>query len=396
MKQFKNTIRYLIVGIIVVSLYTISTPLGNCNIIFNSESQDTIKLKELDKLQSEINNYNKIAFQFDSIFERKVKAEDTLKVHKKNLTDIELKCSLLKQELKYEEVDSCEKSLNRKLELLYREKESLNNSIKSLNRIIIREEKEVIEIQKKHEIQVNKIQQYVVGINGSYKIKFKGCWYYLFIVNIDSSQILMHHKDSLTKKPYKTIDNVYKALSRGKLKPLMITNAGMYTQSFEPQGLYIEQFKELYPIDTTRPNNDNFYLKPNGVFYLDQMNKPYINTTEDFLNKYRSKKVKVKFATQSGPMLLINGQIHPVFTVNSSNRKIRSGVGITIDKKVVFAISLGEVNFYDFANLFKDIFTCNDALFLDGAISRMFLFDKDPQERGGNFGPIISVVKRTK
>lgn len=374
----------------------IAIPVSKSNIIFNAEWQDTSKTKGLDALQNLLNSYNKIAFENDYVVEKLLKTKELIEAKKNDLITKNHQFELLSQELKCEEIDSCKKNLNKKIESLKKQKKVLKNDIDSLNGNIVINNKLSIEIQRRQEAEANKIQQNTAEITGSRKVKYKGGWYYLFIVDMDSCELLMHHRDSLTKRPYKTIDNVYKALSKSKLNPLMITNAGMYTHSFEPQGLYIEQFKELYPVDTTRPNNDNFYLKPNGVFYLDQLNKPYVNTTEDFLIKYRSKSVKVKFATQSGPMLLINGKIHPVFTVNSNNRKIRSGIGIINNKKVVFAISLDEVNFYDFANLFKDLFNCKDALFLDGAISRMFLSDKAPQEKGGNFGPIISVVKRTK
>ena len=105
-------------------------------------------------------------------------------------------------------------------------------------------------------------------------------------------------------------------------------------------------------------------------------------------------KIKVKLATQSGPMLLINGATHPKFTQGSTNEKIRSGVGKINDKKVIFAITIDESNFYEFAIFFKEIFGCKDALFLDGAISQMYLKDVSPHLTGGNFGAMISVSKK--
>lgn len=396
MKVLKNIIKSVVIGAIIVSFFVISTPESQSSVISIGEKQEPHGTKASDSLQGVLNNYNKIALFNDSLIEKKVKTIDLLEAKQSELKAINLKSELLNQELHCEKIDSCRKILVRKIEVLKNQKGELTQAIATLNDRLEIEKKVSAKKSNEQEEYLLKVQQFASEISGSRKIKYKGNWYYLFVVNTDSCQILMHHKDSLTKKPYNTINNVYKALVKSNLKPLMITNAGMYTASYEPQGLFIENYKELYPIDTTRPNDNNFYIKPNGVFYLDGANKPFINTTENFLSKYRSKSIKVKFATQSGPMLLINGKIHPVFTINSSNRKIRSGVGIINNKKVVFAISIDEANFYDFASLFKDLFKCKDALFLDGAISKMFLFDKAPQEKGGAFGPIISVVKSTK
>ena len=78
----------------------------------------------------------------------------------------------------------------------------------------------------------------------------------------------------------------------------------------------------------------------------------------------------------------------------SVNKKLRSGVGLISSKKVVFIISEGEVNFYDFAVLFKSVFNCQNALFLDGAISMMYLRDKLPNEIGGHFCTLISATRK--
>jgi len=92
--------------------------------------------------------------------------------------------------------------------------------------------------------------------------------------------------------------------------------------------------------------------------------------------------------------LLIDGEIHKKFREGSTNFNIRSGVGIINEKKIVFAISLTEVNFYDFAMFFKEIFNCKNALYLDGAISKMYLYDIAPKTIDGRFGPMISVSRK--
>ena len=158
--------------------------------------------------------------------------------------------------------------------------------------------------------------------------------------------------------------------------------------------MFIEQYELLKPLDLRSPKTDaNFYLKPNGVYFIDSLRVSHIKTSEDFQKIVESKNVVVKYATQSGPMLLTDGKIHPSFTRQSNNKKIRSGVGIINENLTVFAISIDETNFYNFALLFKDIFGCKDALFLDGAISKMYL-DIAPKELGGKFGALISVLPK--
>jgi len=128
-------------------------------------------------------------------------------------------------------------------------------------------------------------------------------------------------------------------------------------------------------------------LKPNGVFLVDKKSNAKIVVSE----KYPKEK-DVKFATQSGPMLLIDGKVHPKFTDGSKNKLPRNGVGIISPTKVVFAISDDDTNFFDFAMLFKEQFKCENALFLDGNVSRMYIPKLKRFEKSGEFGVIIGVT----
>jgi uncharacterized protein YigE (DUF2233 family) len=170
----------------------------------------------------------------------------------------------------------------------------------------------------------------------------------------------------------------------GKLRFGM--NGGMYYQDQSPQGLYIEQGVKKQRINKLS-GEGNFYLKPNGVFYITKQNKPVVCKTEDFVESD-----EVKFATQSGPMLLIDGEIHSAFIKGSANLNIRNGVGILPDNTVVFAMSKQPVNFYDFATFFKDLH-CKNALYLDGFVSRTYLPEKKWEQIDGNFGVMIGVTQ---
>lgn len=234
---------------------------------------------------------------------------------------------------------------------------------------------------------------------GEISFNYKQQNYVGFIADLDFHKIGMHLNFRNTKDK-----NAFKFIQLGKLKTylesknkdvLMLTNGGMYTPKNNPEGLLIADSVLIEPIDLENPKQMlNFYMMPNGVFYIDN-GKAFIEESNLFQKKFDKNVIAPSEATQSGPMLLINNKHHPSFNHGSSSRKLRSGVGITNNGKVVFLISDRSItNFHDFATIFKDIFGCEDALFLDGVISKMYLKKKKPNSLGGNLGPIISITKK--
>ena len=115
---------------------------------------------------------------------------------------------------------------------------------------------------------------------------------------------------------FRSIQNLKLWLEKNKKTLVFAMNAGMYKHDNSPQGLFIEKQTTLSPLDTSR-GNGNFYLKPNGVFYLTTDNIPIICNTINFKDNG-----KIKYATQSGPMLLVDGLIHSAFKEKSSNLNI--------------------------------------------------------------------------
>lgn len=164
------------------------------------------------------------------------------------------------------------------------------------------------------------------------------------------------------------------------------TNGGMFKPDFTPVGLYIEAGKLVSPLDTSS-GNGNFYLKPNGIFYLTRDRQAGICKTEDFVPSDQ-----IQYATQSGPMLVINGQLHPAFRKGSPNVHIRNGVGIRPDGTLLFAMSKQRINLYDFAGFFQQA-GCVQALYLDGFVSRCYLPEQGWRQLEGDLGILIGVVR---
>ncbi len=169
-----------------------------------------------------------------------------------------------------------------------------------------------------------------------------------YIVDLSKSNLSFNSKTK-SGKIIKTLTNFKKYLSSQKKELIFATNGGMFRPNFNPVGLYIENSKELFPVNLKK-GSGNFFLKPNGIFYINKWKGAGIIESSN----YYKIKGKVKYATQSGPLLLINGVVHKKLSENSPNKYIRSGVGIINKKTVVFIISKKPVNFYDLAMLFKE------------------------------------------
>ncbi len=169
-------------------------------------------------------------------------------------------------------------------------------------------------------------------------------------------------------------------------------NGGMFHPDYKPVGLYIEDGRELVRANT-RPGPGNFHLKPNGVFYAGEGEAGVLETSA-----FLKKKPNALYATQSGPMLVVDGKLHPRIAKANLSAKARDGVCVRGPGHVLFAISEGDVPFDTFERLFRDGLKCRNALFLDGGSAPALYVPS--ASRGGNMllglGPMIAVYERTR
>lgn len=204
-------------------------------------------------------------------------------------------------------------------------------------------------------------------------------------VDLQKQDLKLFWKDNKNEL-FRNFKNLKTWLNAHQQELVFAMNGGMYKTDNAPLGLFIEDGKTISAINKLS-GDGNFYLKPNGVFYTTYNNSAAICQTGSFVNTK-----KIKYATQSGPLLVINGNIHPAFNPASTNLNIRNGVGILPGNKIVFAMSKRAINFYDFAKYFKDL-GCSNALYLDGFVSRTWLPEKQFEQVDGNFGVIIAVTR---
>jgi uncharacterized protein YigE (DUF2233 family) len=187
-------------------------------------------------------------------------------------------------------------------------------------------------------------------------------------------------------QPLKSYDGVNRFLQPTGRRLTFAMNAGMYHPDLSPVGLCIADGRSLAPLNL-KDGDGNFYLKPNGVFLLTSAGARVVDSAD-----YSKVTEPVQLATQSGPLLVGSGRIHPRFNSNSTSRLIRNGVGVRSTQAVVFAISDEPVTFHEFAIFFRDALGCQDALYLDGVISSLHGSPSPRNDRKVDLGPIIGLT----
>ena len=164
-------------------------------------------------------------------------------------------------------------------------------------------------------------------------------------------------------------------------------NAGMFDEDGRPIGLAVVDDQPLRAINL-RDGGGNFHLKPNGVFLVRKSGAVSIVTSELF-----KPSADIAIATQSGPMLVIDGQLHPKFDADGESRFIRNGVGIGPGGKPMFVISNEVVSFGKLARFFRDGLHAKNALYFDGSVSSLWDPASGRQDSGVPLGPMIVAMK---
>lgn len=204
-------------------------------------------------------------------------------------------------------------------------------------------------------------------------------------VDLQTDRLELFLRDE-TGRPFKSFDHLAAWLNGKNQQLLFAMNAGMYKPDFSPVGLLVEDGREISPLNVAG-GTGNFFLKPNGVFFVSASGPRIVETIE-----YPAVAHGVRLATQSGPLLLRNGVINAAFDAGSNSRLIRNGVGISKDS-ILFVISEQPINFYEFAVFFRDELKCQDALYLDGVVSSLYSVNPQRNDSRADLGPIIGVVR---
>jgi uncharacterized protein YigE (DUF2233 family) len=205
-------------------------------------------------------------------------------------------------------------------------------------------------------------------------------------IDIRQERLRLFHRDE-KDRPLKYFSGVNRLLQSEGEQLAFGMNAGMYHSDYSAVGLLVIDGIEQQPINLESASG-NFFLKPNGVFLVSDRGARIVDST-----LYSQVAERVELATQSGPLLVIDGTIHPAFRKHSTSRNVRNGVGVLSRHEVVFAISEEPVNFHEFALLFRNGLGCKDALFLDATVSSLYSKNLGRADVRASLGPIIGVTE---
>lgn len=201
-----------------------------------------------------------------------------------------------------------------------------------------------------------------------------------YTVNLQREQIVMYWQKA-DGKAWGSLRSLLADINQnGQVQ--MAMNGGIYDKAYAPLGLYIENGRQLTPLNRAA-GGGNFFISPGGIFYVQGQKAGIVS-----VDKFRPSPV-IRYAVQSGPMLIENGKINWRLKPSASSRKLRNGVGITGTGKVVFMLSERETNFYDFACYAQSQLNIRQMLYLDGTLSKMY------QKGGGvpwQYHPFVTMI----
>lgn len=219
------------------------------------------------------------------------------------------------------------------------------------------------------------------------RMDHEGQGYVLCTVPADQEPALRLFQDGPDGAPLRNFANVRRTLSESEDLAFAM-NAGMFHADYRAVGLLIVDGTELSPI-VTGASRDNFGMLPNGVFCTGG-DRPF-QVIESL--SFADTRPDCRLASQSGPMLVIDGDLHPRFLPDSDSRYIRNGVGVSDDGQTAwFAISNRPVTFHEFGRFFRDGLGARNALYFDGSISRLYAPSVNRADFGRSMGPIIGLV----
>lgn len=207
------------------------------------------------------------------------------------------------------------------------------------------------------------------------------------VCEVHAGEDLRLFLDGTDGVPFASFDNVDQRLASERRKLVFAMNAGMYHPDRSPVGLYVEAGETKREI-VTAAGPGNFGLLPNGVFCIGKDTFAVIES-----RRYAESTPDCRFATQSGPLLVIAGALHPKFLPQSGSLHYRNGVGVSEDGKTAwFVMTDTPVNFHTFARFFRDGLKVPDALYFDGRISRLYAPEIGRNDLGFPMGPIVGLA----
>jgi uncharacterized protein YigE (DUF2233 family) len=169
-----------------------------------------------------------------------------------------------------------------------------------------------------------------------------------------------------------TFPEVAGNLSRAGIKPLLVTNAGIYGTDNRPLGLLISPKGKLHDADTRTdpgPAHGNFSWD-SAVFQISDDDTASIVPVGSWTDSQH-----IVAATQSGPRLASAGKINKSFQAQSRSSYRRTAIGVDqSDRRLAHVVVSREpVTLFDLATFMVNELHCSEGLHLDGDLSTFYI-----------------------
>jgi uncharacterized protein YigE (DUF2233 family) len=240
----------------------------------------------------------------------------------------------------------------------------------------------------------------------SRQVRFENASFLVVDVDLQRAKLELHWRNP-AGNPFLNFQALEDYLTANGQRLLAVMNAGIFDTASKPLGLHIERGQILRRLNSRRNGYGNFYLQPNGVFYLEKTvsgTRARLQSTLAFERDHPTirelgRNTQILEATQSGPMLVIDGKLNAAFKANSGNRLIRNAIGVQssnsgASSRVVLVLTETPVNFHTLARFMRDQLECPNALYLDGNISNLYVPGSSKNSSSiSDFGGMITVLE---
>jgi uncharacterized protein YigE (DUF2233 family) len=240
----------------------------------------------------------------------------------------------------------------------------------------------------------------------SRQVRFENSSFLVVDVNLQRAKLELHWRNP-AGNPFLNFAALEDYLTANGQRLLAVMNAGIFETNSRPLGLHIERGQILRRLNSRRSGYGNFYLQPNGIFYLEKTasgTRARLQSTVAFERDHPTirelgRNTQILEATQSGPMLVVDGKLNSAFKANSGNRLIRNAIGVQslntqASSRVVLVLTETPVNFHTLARFMRDQLECPNALYLDGNISNLYVPGSSKNASSiSDFGGMITVLE---
>ncbi len=196
-------------------------------------------------------------------------------------------------------------------------------------------------------------------------MRFEEHVYAVADVNLQTEEIVFTTSND---KRMATFPKIVSNLSSAGVKPILVTNAGIYGTDNRPLGLLISPKGKLHNVSTTAGSGN--FSWDSAVFQISDDGTASIVPARSWQDNPHT-----IAATQSGPQLASSGKINQSFQPQSTWSFRRTSIGIDQSNRrlVRLVVSREPVTLFELATFMVKELHCSEALHLDGDLSAFYV-----------------------